>query len=201
MHDVVFAAFDQMCRRRGAGGRVLEIGAVPGHATLLRLPALANATSRIGLSLDEPFRDGDLQILQGNAHEMSAFSDASFDTVLCNAVLEHDPLFWLTLSEMRRVARAGALIAIGVPGYTHTRFPLTRPLRRLRTLPIVGRRIRGRFEWLEASAATLGIHNFPGDYYRFSEQAMREVLLHDLRDIQVSEVMRPPRLIGSGFRP
>jgi hypothetical protein len=45
MHDSVFAEFDRICRTRGAGGDVLEIGAVASDDTLLCLPALRDARS------------------------------------------------------------------------------------------------------------------------------------------------------------
>ncbi len=51
---------------------------------------------------------------------------------------------------------------------------------------------------LHAGTVTLGEHLFPGDYYRFSEQAVREIFLADLVDIDECTVMQPPRLIGSG---
>ena len=62
---------------------------------------------------------------------------------------------------------------------------------------IVRRAMPGRL----APTPTLAIHDFPGDYYRFSPQAMREVLLDGLDEREVEELMLPPRLIGSGRRP
>ena len=52
----------------------------------------------------------------------------------------------------------------------------------------------------EAATPTLVVHNYPGDYYRFSEQAMREVLLAGCRDVEIRVAMRPPRIIGFGRR-
>ena len=202
MHPVMFAAFDRLCRQRAVGGRVLEIGALPGPDSLLNLPALAGATAKIGLSLDGPHRTADFEILQGNANAMERFADASFDAVLCNSVLEHDPRFWLTLAEIRRVARPGALIAIGVPGYGAGRLPLFgAALGVLRGVPVIGPALHRRYEWLSAAVPTLGPHDFPGDYYRFSAPAMAEILLAGLRDVEVTELMQPPRILGSGLKP
>jgi SAM-dependent methyltransferase len=201
VHPKVFAEFDRICRARSAGGAVLEVGAIPSEESLLRLPALAHATEKIGVSLDGPARFADFEILAANANDLSRFGDGRFDTVLCNSVLEHDPRFWRTLAEIRRVARAGALVAIGVPGYAVTRrsraLKLLRPLRRF---PGLGRVLRPWIDGRLASTRTLVVHAFPGDYYRFGEEAVREVLLEGLVDTEVRTVLDPPRFIGFGTR-
>ncbi len=195
MHENVYQEFERICAACGAGGDVLEIGAVPSPDSLLCLKALAAARSKVGISLGAPLEFRDFRILQCNANDMRCFDDASFDTVLSNSVLEHDPFFWKTLEEMRRVARPGALLAIGVPGFT--RPPLERLLSRLNRAPIVG----GLFDGLAASTPVLKVHRYPGDYYRFSTEAMREVFLGGLRDAEVRTVMTPPRIIGFGRKP
>ena len=179
-------------------GRVLEIGARPEPDTLLCLPALAGASERVGLDLDGPHQLRGATILAGNANRMASFAGASFDAVLCNSVLEHDVRFWLTLAEVKRVIRPGGLFVIGVPGYGAMGGTALRRLAAiLRHCPWLGRRA----EAAAASSATLGLHNYPGDYYRFSMQAMREVLLAGYQDIQCMSVLTPPRFIGWGRRP
>ena len=121
MHSDMFQAFERICRERGTRGDVLEIGAVPSMDSLLCLNALSGAKSKVGIGLDAASEFRDFRILEGNANDMGCFADDSFDTVLTNSVLEHDPFFWRTLGEMRRVARPGALIVIGVPGFTKLR--------------------------------------------------------------------------------
>ena len=67
MHPRVFEEFERICRTRGAGGDVLEIGAVPSRESLLFLPALSGARSRIGVDLavvDEPVLDAVLDRLE-----------------------------------------------------------------------------------------------------------------------------------------
>ena len=207
MHPAVFGVFDEICRDHvPAGARVLEIGALPAADTLLCLPALHAASLRVGVNLAvaRPHPGPDfvhINFVQVAADGLAALADASFDAVLCNSVLEHDAQFWRTCDGMRRVARPGALIAIGVPGYADLPPP---PLLRL-----ARRAARWRFAatllervapgW-EAATPTLGVHNYPGDYYRFTEQAMREVLLAGCRDVTVRVAMRPPRIIGFGWR-
>jgi SAM-dependent methyltransferase len=193
MHDRVHAVFRELCRKHGAGGAVLEIGAVPDGSTLLALPELAGASPRVGINLAGPSSFGGLEIVGGNANAMPEFADGSFDLVLCNAVLEHDPKLWLTLGEIRRVLRVGGVAMIGVPGYVRGSSLGARLAGRL------GRAARSA--WLDGVAAgtpVLQVHDYPGDYYRFSEQAMREVFLDGFSVLEQRAVMVPPRLIGVG---
>jgi len=141
MHPEVGRAFDRILRRRFTGGAVLEIGARPSDDTLLLLPALRGARERLGLDLDGPHVYRGVSIERGDANRMP-YGDGRFDAVVCNSVLEHDPRFWLTLAEIRRVARPGGLVVLGVPGYVDAppRRAL-RLLRRLTWLPAVGRSI------------------------------------------------------------
>ncbi|HEY4405508.1 MAG TPA: methyltransferase domain-containing protein [Xanthobacteraceae bacterium] len=201
MHPDIYAAFDRICLEAGIDGPVLEVGAVPGPEALLCLPALATTPLRLGISLDGPGRTSGAIILGGDANHMSMFGDATFAMVLCNSVLEHDRRFWLTLAEIHRVAKPGALVAIGVPGYAEPppsrRRVAGRALERAAGPSTrLGRRIGS---WL-AGTPTLGIHNYPGDYFRFSVQAMTEVLLAGYRQVRVQTIMQPPRIIGWGRR-
>jgi SAM-dependent methyltransferase len=197
MHPAVFAEFDAICRDRNVRGAVLEIGATPDESTLLNLPALAGATGKIGINKAGDSEFGDFKIMKGDANRMVNFADQSFDAVLCNAVLEHDPFFWKTLAEIRRVVRIGGLVVIGTPGYAQLGFE-----KRLR-------RWAGRLAFLSGNpdgwalqhaTFTLSVHNFPGDYYRFSEQTFREVFFEGMQDVRIRSILVPPRIIGSGIR-
>ena len=144
--------------------RVLEVGATKAD-TLLTLPALTASEIRIGINADASQQlTGDVTIMSASGWQIP-IADDYFDLVVCNATLEHDPKFWLTLSEMKRVL-CGHLI-IGVPGYTHSQ--------------------------------VLGVHRFPGDYYRFGEDAIREVFFSDLRLIGLQIVLpQMPRFVAWG---
>ncbi len=193
MHDSVNAVFRELCRRYAAGGAVLEVGAVPDASTLLALPELVAASRRVGINLDGPSQFGGFEIVGGNANAMPEFEDGAFDLVLCNAVLEHDPKFWLTLGEIRRVLRVGGIAMIGVPGYVRgSRLGA-------KLAGVLGRVVRSA--WLDGVAAStpvLHVHDYPGDYYRFSEQTLREVFLAGHEVLEQRAVMMPPRLIGVG---
>ena len=195
----VFQTFERLCAARGAGGAVLEIGAVPAPNTLLCLEAIRGATAKIGVNLSEPSHYADFDILQANANAMSGFEDGRFDTVLCNAVLEHDKFFWQTLAEIRRVTKPGGLVVIGVPGYTGP--PQRRSAVRPRTARALARLGLGRLNWLWWSTLTAGIHNAPGDFYRFSPQAVQAVFFQDMTDVEIVSVTIPPVIIGAGRTP
>lgn len=202
MHPEIYAAFDRICMEARIAGPVLEVGAVPDPQTLLCLPALASASVRVGINLDGPYLLEGATILGCDANDMGMFRSETFAAILCNSVLEHDRRFWLTLAEIYRVAMPGAVVVIGVPGYAAP------PPSRLR---VAGHalaqaewwdsRLRRRIESWLAGTPTLGIHNYPGDYYRFSAQAMTEVFLARYEQVRVQTIMQPPRIIGWGRRP
>ena len=99
--------------------------------------------------------------------------------------------------EIRRVVRLGGLVVIGTPGYA--RLPSEKKWSRwLRRLSWLSGRPDG---WpLEHSTLTLPVHNFPGDYYRFSEQTFREVFFEGMAEVSVQTILVPPRMIGAGIR-
>jgi SAM-dependent methyltransferase len=177
---------------------VLEVGASPYHRCLLEMDALRGATERIGIGLEEPVERSGYTIIQGSANDMAQFEDNRFEAVLCNATLEHDPRFWEAIGEMKRVCQPGGLLVIGVPGYSRYGIEkLTRPL--FAGIPLIR-----KVPWLRRLGfwtLTIGLHDSPGDYYRFSPQAVREVFFEGMLEVQVTRIMVPPQLIGSGIVP
>jgi SAM-dependent methyltransferase len=157
--------------------RALEVGGLMGEDSLLRFPELDGA-ERYCLNLVEmPSADG-IESVTGNANDMTeVFKDDWFDLVLCCSTLEHDKRFWLSVAEMKRVLRPGGLLVIGVPGYVKDQ-----------------ERDQGR------STLTYRVH-YRFDYYRFSEQAVREVFFADMERVNVKAYMTPPRLLGHGYKP
>jgi len=145
--------------------RVLEVGGVVGPKSLLGFPELEQA-ERYCLNLVNFPSDAGVTAMTGNANDMPMFGDASFDLVMSNATLEHDRHFWLSISEMQRVTKPGGLLVIGVPGYVKGGDTGPGRDRGLRT---VTHRVHYRF-----------------DYYRFSEQAVREVFFAGMDDVEVS---------------
>ena len=157
--------------------RALEVGGLIGKDSLLRFPELA-AAERYCLNLVEMPSDDEITAVTGNANDMrDVFKDDMFDLVVCSATLEHDKRFWLSVDEMKRVLRPGGLLVISVPGYIRD-----------------AERDQGR------ATHTYRVH-YAFDYYRFSEQAVREVFFDGMRRVRVKPVMFPPRLFGHGYKP
>jgi hypothetical protein len=52
-----------------------------------------------------------------------------------------------------------------------------------------------------ASTPVLGLHYYPRDYYRFSEQACKDILLGGLEPIEIRRVLSPPRFVAAGRLP
>jgi SAM-dependent methyltransferase len=197
MHPRVFREFERICSSKGITGSVLEVGATPSADCLLNMNSLAGAVEKIGVNLEGPHDFNGFRILRGNANYMDMFEDGRFDAVLCNAVLEHDKFFWKTVAEIKRVTKPGGWVVIGVPGYGRLkgeayksvikRIPLVRSLRSHQYLG-------GFFN----STVTFQVHNHPGDFYRFGRQAMSDVLLEGLEEVEIHSIMLPPRFIGAG---
>jgi SAM-dependent methyltransferase len=172
----VHEEFHRIIKKSGVRPReALEVGGVLGPGSLLRFPELADA-SRYCLNLRTLKRDSEIETVRGNANDIP-LEDARFDLVLSNATLEHDKYFWLSLAEMRRVLKPGGLLVIGVPGYVKN-----------------PKRDHGR------STHTYRVH-YRFDYYRFSDQAVREVFMGGMDDVGISVVQGPPRIIGWGWKP
>lgn len=90
--------------------------------------------------------------------------------VACTSMLEHDPKFWLTVHEINRIVHPGGTVIIGVPGFTHG------PERCGRTTRV----------W--------PLHGVPHDYWRFSIDAVRTVLLAGMTVVSartINEADRP----------
>lgn len=191
-----------ICRDLAIRGDVIELGASPEHQTLLSLPSLSGAARRVGVGLDGEAEGDGYVIRRLNCHDLSAFPDGAFQLVLSNSMLEHDGHFWLSLAEARRIAAPGGYILFGVPGFAHMGdVPGRKLLKLLSRVPLTGGFRRTVATALDASSLTLGIHNFPGDYYRFSEQAMREILLEGMEQVSTRLLLSPPRVIGLGRKP
>jgi len=191
MHPRVYQEFEEIFSRRNVTGSVLEIGAVPSNSSLLCMQSFRTAKEKIGINLDGPHEFGDIKILKGDSNSMDCFESDRFDAVVCNATLEHDKYFWKTIAEIKRVSRPGAVIAIGVPGYLYLPGEVS----------YKDDESEIEIDQVANATVTFRVHNAPGDYYRFSLQAITEVFLEGLNDIELKAVMLPPRLIGVGIMP
>ena len=162
----------------------LEVGATHSKKCLLQMPQLANASERIGINLTGPHDCDGFKIVGGNANTMPQFADDHFDLVLCNAVIEHDKFFWKTVAEIKRVTKPGGMIVIGAPGYRVTW--LDKLQRRMERLPLLKHLRHHRYlNMLFTATVTFKVHDAPGDYYRYSPQAFRDVIMEGLERVEV----------------
>lgn len=197
MHPRVYQEFETICSQININGSVLEIGALPSKTSLLCMKSLKNATEKIGINLDGPYEFEDFIIKKQNANSMDCFEDESFDVVLCNAMLEHDKHFWKTIEEIKRVTKPGGFIVIGTPGYKYFQVEKVKSI--LQKIPLIRRfNLNPYLNLFFRGTVTLQIHNYPGDYYRFSPQAFEDVFFDGLDDVQIHSIMLPPRIIGIG---
>jgi SAM-dependent methyltransferase len=170
--------YHRIIRRTGIRPeRALEVGGLMGENSLLRFPELAGA-ERYCLNLFQMADQDGITSVKGNANDMRhVFRSNWFDLVLCCATLEHDKRFWRSVGEMRRILKPGGLMIISVPGYIED------------PENDVGR-----------STKTYRVH-YKFDYYRFSEQAVREVFFDGMERVRVHPFMTPPRIFGHGYKP
>lgn len=181
MSPAVFDCFAAIVSKRLACDRpltALEVGA--GGWTLLSIPAFALGT-RVALNL----RFGAVTEQLANTHRVIGdgnrlpFADASFDCVLSCSVLEHDRYFWRSTREVHRVLKPGGFFVAGVPVYM--------------TLP-------ADKEFTTVTYARHGLA-YDADYYRFSEQAVREVFFENYAEVTDEVIVRRapnPYLIAAG---
>lgn len=198
MSPLVYELFDKITSNLNIKGAVLEIGALDGIDCLLNLPAFEEASEKIGVNLLDQNPSGTNRYININANDLCCFKDGYFQVVISNATLEHDPYFWKSISEMKRVTASGGLVIIGVPGYAGMGVGAIFPERHFihRCLRFFARLLKKNI--LSASTLTLGEHLFPQDYYRFSQKAVREVFFDELHDVKIYTVMNPPRFVGIG---
>ena len=172
-------------------GRILEVGAVPSADSLLAMDILGGEEC-VGLNITGNVGFGSFNIVEANGNDMSIFPTGHFDCVLSNATIEHDPFFWKTCAEMRRVLRVGGAAVVGAPGFTAksgvTELGVQAPWK------------DDQSRCWSKCALTFRYHGAPMDYYRFSPTAFRDVIFEGYRDVTIKSIMVPPRLIGHGFK-
>jgi SAM-dependent methyltransferase len=181
MHPTIYKEFRKIVFALKPKGRILEVGAIPKWKSLLAMEEL-RGEERIGVNIEEGCEYKGFKIVKANGNDMSIFPTNHFDCALSNATIEHDPYFWKTCAEIRRVLRIGGMAIIGAPGFT-----VDSGLLRLLLSPTV-------------FTLTYQYHGAPKDYYRFSPTAFREVVFEGYRDVVIKSVMMPPRIIGYGFK-
>ena len=192
------------------GDRVLDLAAGTGTSSVVFAQSGADCVAcdfslgmlragRARLTARDPRQDktrGRVAFAAGDALNLP-FRDGAFDAVTISFGLRNTHGTREALAEMRRVTKSGGLVVIGVPGYAAAGTGLARRLlRRLRDLPSVRTFIEGHL----AATPTLVPHDFPGDYYRFSGRAVRDVFMEGMEEVEVMRLLNPPRFIASARR-
>jgi len=181
MSPLVFDTFAEVIVRRLAlsdNPAALEIGA--GAWTLLSAPGLVNCRKyALNLRFDK-ISDAlkETEMVVGNSNSMD-FPDNYFDCVMSCSSIEHDKYFWKTTAETNRVLKPGGLFIVGVPIYM--------------TLPTDK----------EHTTVTYARHGiaYDADFYRFSEQAVREVFFEGYSEVTDEIIVRQypnPYMIAAG---
>lgn len=182
MSPLVFNTIEEIVEHHFAGQSMtaaLEVGAAA--QTLLSIPVIAASPRRVALNLSfskvsDELRDTEMVI--GNSNCMD-FDDATFDCIVSSSALEHDKYFWRSIQEIRRVLKPGGYFIVGVPIYM--------------TLPTDA----------DHTTKTYARHGlaYNADFYRFSEQAVREVFFEDYSKVTDEVIVRRepnPYLVACG---
>lgn len=159
--------------------RTLELGA--GNWTLLAAPTFATS-HRIALNLRFETKVSEAldlcERIVGNSNQIP-LPENSCDCVLSSSAMEHDKYFWKTLAEVRRVLRKDGAFIVGVPIY---------------------KTLATDKDYTTRTYARHGLA-YNADYYRFSEQAVRELFFEDYAEITHEVIVREypnPYLIAAG---
>ena len=119
-------------------------------------------------------------MIVGNSNNIN-FPDETFDCVMSCSSIEHDRYFWKTIAETKRVLKKGGLFIVGVPIYM--------------TLPTDK----------EHTTLTYARHGlaYNADFYRFSEQAVREIFFEGYAEITDEIIVRQypnPYMVAAGCK-
>ena len=168
-------------------GKILAVGDSAREHAILNMPYFLKNKENIectgiNLNSDQCGEFGHFTIEHGNAHNLP-YDNESFDCVISVMMLEHDPEFWLSLSEMNRVLKSSSPLIIIVPCF------------------------------LDDSACNLSSKDFhegngtvcyenhgDPDCYRFSPHFLKYVAFKEYDNVSITAAKLPPRLIGSGYK-
>lgn len=168
-------------------GKILAVGDSAREHAILNMPYFLKNIKNIeciglNLNLEHCGNFGHFTIEHGNAHNLP-YDDESFDCVISVMMLEHDPEFWLSLSEMNRVLKNGSPLIIVIPGF----------------LDDSACNFSSRAFHAGNGTVCYESHGDP-DCYRFSPHFFKYVAFKGYDNISIVAAKLPPRLIGSGYK-
>ena len=168
-------------------GRILAVGDSNREHAILNMKYFQDNKDKIqsiGININKEhcgqFRHFSIEYC--DAHKMT-FADEHFDCVISVMMLEHDPEFWLSVAEMKRVLKTKGSLIVAVPGYINDS-----------TTNLTSRKFH-----LGNGTTVYESHGDP-DCYRFGLHFFEYYLLRDMHDTAVFHSKLPPRLIGIGYK-
>jgi SAM-dependent methyltransferase len=119
MNPSVYKTIEQTLNKlKPQGQRVLEVGVGPNVRNRIVNLNIFKDFDKYCLDIVNRPKHADHKMIQANANNMP-FKNQSFDVVVSNAMLEHDPCFWLTIQESHRVLKNNGLFMLSAPGFWH----------------------------------------------------------------------------------
>jgi len=211
MNPALYSRFEQLFHEYPpSGNEILEVGATANVSeTLLSIFKNISKTYHcVGINIKVNSADNlPYTLIQCNGNDMNTFDDESFDAVTCNAVLEHDKFFWKTIAEVRRVLKPEGLCYVGVPCFLKKRNLVQKTLlklrnsRFLRSIPLLYALAWKAIGTQLAATSTYMYHSSPHDFYRFSVDAVKDVMLEGFAVLHLEYVLNPVRIIAVGRKP
>ncbi len=181
METEIYWAVQRLGQKFETLGPVLEIGASRGGKALVNGPAF-RGMERHAVNLTEQKQKEGIRFHRANSNDLRAlFPEPYFGTVVSNAVLEHDPYFWRSVEEMKRILLPGGHLIVGVPGFVKADGD--------------GEEITVNGAVIAESTSTYRYH-MTKDYWRFSPMAMRDVIFDGMEVKAIRAMLQPPRLLG-----
>lgn len=183
MSPKVFKAFSEIIGnhyRDENPNSVLELGTY--WWSLLDISKFENS-KRIGVDLKIPETVKKSlarhTLVEANINNLP-FKDNEFDCVLSCSVFEHDKYFWKSLAEVKRVLKKGGLFVMGVPIFMTLKTDIFK------------------------TTLTYKRHglSYNADFYRFSEQAVREVIFEgfEIKNLEIVRKYPNPYLVAGGVK-
>ena len=181
--------FQALVTAHDAHGPFLEIGVGPTeHAALLSKAFQPEERHAIGHG--EALIQNGVVFHRGDPNDMrNQFEDGRFSTVFWNDALMHDPFFWRTLEEIRRVLAQGGVLIVAVSDFSKSSAE--------KGFKVIGQRGNP----IPNVTITRDIRGVRPDYWRISPQAMRKTILNGYDVREVREAMMPSRVFGVGVKP
>jgi SAM-dependent methyltransferase len=111
LHDTALISGEAFFRCYGKpGNSILDVGSMDVNGTLRNVWRPEDTTY---FGIDQSVGPGVDHVVIPHTHWN--FDPSAFDLVISSSCLEHDPLFWITFTQMARLCKPGGFIYVSVP--------------------------------------------------------------------------------------